>query len=569
MAAPPPGGRLIALARRSLPRALPLVLTMMLAAGSSFALGTPTLVLDIKPGGNDGNPQTLLSVGSNLFCSARTVPNGTEPWVSDGTGAGTVLLKDVCAGACPGIFDNPSQFPTAIRVGPIVYFVANNGTGARLWRTDGTALGTTLVYTGASTVGDLEDVGGTIYFAGVPTGFGTTFLFKSDGTGGGTSQVSNFVNVQGNLTNVDGTLFFVGANGTVGQELWKSNGTLGGTSHVKDLSPGSSYSYFQFLTAVGGTLFCMGTTDLGSGLFRSDGTDPGTFHLKTLTWEPDQFAKGQIVNANGTAFMIASDGVSGMELWKSDGTILGTVLVKDILPGAGDGLAGGSSLVAIGNTVYFAASDGSVGVELWKSDGTAAGTVMVKDIYPGFGNFSSSNPAGLANVDGKLFFRAESSPSSGTQPWVSDGTAGSTLPLGVMAPAGGNCLAENFTKVGNNIFLTGTDGVTGIELWVIDGSVSGVEDGGKGSSHPLTLLQNSPNPMSSRTQISYALPADQQVRLELYDVNGRLVQTLVNQWQPAGPHHVDLSASGLPDGAYFYRLQTESGIEQRKMVLAR
>lgn len=89
-------------------------------------------------------------------------------------------------------------------------------------------------------------------------------------------------------------------------------------------------------------------------------------------------------------------------LWKSDGTPGGTVLVKDILPGPGDGLSN-SRLVAIGNTVYFAAIDGVNGRELWKSDGTDAGTVMVKDLYTGFGNFSSGSPQGLTNVNGTLF----------------------------------------------------------------------------------------------------------------------------------------------------------------------
>jgi ELWxxDGT repeat protein len=82
-----------------------------------------------------------------------------------------------------------------------------------------------------------------------------------------------------------------------------------------------------------------------------------------------------------TLFFTASDGVNGNELWKSDGTAAGTVLVKDIFPG----LSGPSpsSLTAVGNTLFFTANDGVNGNELWKSDGTAAGTVLVKDINPG------------------------------------------------------------------------------------------------------------------------------------------------------------------------------------------
>ena len=77
-----------------------------------------------------------------------------------------------------------------------------------------------------------------------------------------------------------------------------------------------------------------------------------------------------------------------MELWKSDGTTAGTVLVKDINPGltAGYPNVPASSepygLTALDGQLLFTANDGIHGDELWKSDGTAAGTVLVKDIAP-------------------------------------------------------------------------------------------------------------------------------------------------------------------------------------------
>src|SRR5262245_62031164 len=103
---------------------------------------------------------------------------------------------------------------------------------------------------------------------------------------------------------------------------------------------------------------------------------------------------GPMVNVNGTLFFAADDGVNGQELWKSDGTAAGTIMVKDIRPGANGSFP--ENLTAVGNTLFFAADDGVNGTELWKSDGTAAGTILVKDINPGsdtFGMPHSSFPS--------------------------------------------------------------------------------------------------------------------------------------------------------------------------------
>ena len=81
-------------------------------------------------------------------------------------------------------------------------------------------------------------------------------------------------------------------------------------------------------------------------------------------------------------------------------------LVKDIYPGASGPYPYNSSpnfLTDVNGTLFFIANDGTTGNELWKSDGTAAGTVLVKDINPGA---SGSFPDKLTNVNGTLFFSA-------------------------------------------------------------------------------------------------------------------------------------------------------------------
>ncbi len=84
-----------------------------------------------------------------------------------------------------------------------------------------------------------------------------------------------------------------------------------------------------------------------------------------------------------------------------------------------------------------------------------------------------------------------------------------------------------------------------------------------------TLHQNYPNPFNPSTTITYTLNRAERVTLRVYDAQGRLVQTLVDGTQPAGPHALSFDAGHLPSGAYFYRLQTAEGMRTRQMVLVR
>jgi len=85
----------------------------------------------------------------------------------------------------------------------------------------------------------------------------------------------------------------------------------------------------------------------------------------------------------------------------------------------------------------------------------------------------------------------------------------------------------------------------------------------------VVLHQNYPNPFNPVTVISYNLPENQNVTLEVYDVTSRRVAFLVNERQSAGTHQVHFDASNLASGVYLYRLSTGEHIQTRKMVLVK
>ena len=83
------------------------------------------------------------------------------------------------------------------------------------------------------------------------------------------------------------------------------------------------------------------------------------------------------------------------------------------------------------------------------------------------------------------------------------------------------------------------------------------------------LNQNYPNPFNPSTVIDFELPANSKVRLEVYNMLGQRVATLVNEQKPAGWHHVSFDASGLSSGVYIYRITAGEFVQTRQMVLVK
>jgi len=425
------------------------------------------MLIDSKPGEEDGfrsyEDVTFYTVGGKLLFAGFDEAHGRELWGSDGTEAGTTLVKDIKTQS-----EDIQLYSNPVPLGNHTYFSTEEG----LWQTDGTAENTVLIKELVFAFG-LNVFQDKLFFTAESEENNRRIIWTSDGTEEGTAPLfevtpesGKFFQFQQSLPQINGELFFSGRD-SLGSELWKTDGTEAGTVRVKDINEGTDDSFFSFnddYIIVNDILYFVASDNLlGNELWKTDGTEAGTVPVSDINPFSSSSPRG-FTEVDGTIFFSADDGTGGRELWKSDGTTEGTVLVKDIFPGDedDDGLNTSASFINFQGTLYFAANDGENGRELWKSDGTEAGTVMVKDIFPPDGNFTkSSNPNNFFVHDNALYFAAGDE--SGRKIWKSDGTADGTQPYTSLEAS----FNTRFFEANGNLFFNASNDETGEEIWKI------------------------------------------------------------------------------------------------------
>ena len=440
--------------------------------------------------------------------------HGREMWFSDGTAAGTRMVRDFVPGAT-GMWDANYAFITAF--GNRAYFMASDvDHGQEVWSTDGTDAGTSLVadlspgpessFPFAFTV-----TGGKLYIVGGGTMLVGPSLWVIDGTASGARAVSTAFGVSYNfgtptvLWPVGGKVYFSGTTPLTGKEPWISDGTAAGSHLIANLAADHAPSSDPItLTAAGNLLFFNatdGTSTTGS-LWRTDGTAAGTLKLS----ENGQYAETLQPAAGPLVFFPAQP--NGQTLMMSDGTVAGTKPADDFMrrfgpknsgryfrsathfsrpslirrvftdslwktTAAPDGTAmplGARNPFGMidwaGRYVFYAEGPhGIYNYGLWVTDGTPAGTYA---IVPDLGA-TNDKPGRLVNANGTLFF-LNAVRDHTLMLCRSDGTTdGTVIPKELPTVS---TFRTQIKAVGSNVFFFVNDG----SLWFSDGTATGTTE---------------------------------------------------------------------------------------------
>lgn len=405
------------------------------------ATGTK-LVKDLYPGPSGSAPTNLTKLGNGkvIFSAADGTSNGNL-WISDGTATGTVKFANIFG---PSNGNSLSQF-TPFGANKLIFtaYDFNGSNGAVMWITNGSTAGSFMLkaFGSGDIPGYLTDLGnGKMIFGAFQQASGYE-IWVTSGTAGSTKLLAD-INPGGGygfrpsggaepLALGNGRAIFRASDGTHGDELWTTDGTAAGTKMLADIAVGTNGSNPANFYALGNgkALFAASNGTSYSLLYITDGTTAGTKLLKDLGVGVNGAPSNFYQLPNGKVLFNGITQTNGAELWITDGTAAGTKLLKDTAPGSpGEGVSGFAALS--GNKVVFSA-DG----ELWVSDGTAGGTRLVLDITPGLQD--KSRPIQFTSLgDGRATFVFSYDPAKGQELWVTDGTAAGTKVLQDIAPGG-------------------------------------------------------------------------------------------------------------------------------------
>lgn len=524
--------------------------------------------LEISPGGWGSARSVLGVVGDWLYFVGLGASVGAELYKTDGTVAGTALVKDINPGTAP------SDPTLGAATQTLLYFVATSAaTGTELFRTDGTAAGTVVYDHTAGPAGtsiselsaipsgallairDLQ-VEDEPYFA---PSMGTTVRMLKDiftGTALLGSYPSGFATLPAVAGGRPRTVFWA-STPTTGEELWGTDGTAAGTHLLWDFTPGPTGTGPSPFVPYNGKLYFTQRSGSFFQLLATDGTIAGTdlvyessaplAYLTVFNGRLHFFtATGDLMATNGTpdsATVIAGnfrdiqpgpavsgtllyfaassvENTNGVKLYRTDGTSAGTRVVEDVVAASVHTHPrwltpwGASGLI-------FTASTTSEGVELFHIDASGRAALLM-DIHAGA---ASSSPAELTVANGRVFFVATNN-AQGRELWATNGTPAGTAIVADIQPGAESSDPAHLVGIGTGVVFSAFNSTSGREPWFSNGSTTSLlADIGRAGTD--LRLSSNPRNFVSRGSVAYFTAQSAEQGEELWRTDGGAPPTLV------------------------------------------
>jgi hypothetical protein len=489
---------------------------------------------------------------------------------------------------------------------------------AQRYSSDGTALGSNFQvdddigsenqWSPSISVNDSGDF--IITWADERNGFDNYDIYAQCYSSDGTSQDSNFkVNDDQGIASqyhpsisVDSIGNFIiswwdGRNGPfdIYAQRFASGGTVLGSNFRVNDYPGSGYQGIPSISTDGSGNFIItwidernGNQDIYAQRYSSDGTALGSnFQVNDDQGSASQFLPSISVNGSGNFIITWGDGRNGFDnfdiytqRYSSDGTALGSNFKVNDDPGNTSQRAPAILTDDSGNFIITwhderNSDEGDIYAQRYSSDGTALGS-----------NFQVNDDQGTA---GQRYPSISKNDSGNFIITWHDYRNGNWDIYAQRYLNDGNALKSNFkiTNIGegaqiwpdvklwnNLIYNTWQDnrtGGTGFDIWANVLDWDNPDWIGDDELHQIplefVLHQNYPNPFNSSTKIKYELPRAEKVKIEVFNLLGQKIETLINKPLSAGIHEVEFNRQNLSSGIYLYKIDTREFKDVRKMIL--
>ena len=367
-------------------------------AAISVDVGTVDRISDFGESGGRCFGRTQIDgevLGNKLLFRGDDGLTGCELWITDGTHGGTMLVKDIATGVGSGGFPNgsyPGDF-VVLANGRAVFAAEDATHGRELWTTDGTSAGTTLLKDIATGI----DAYGRQYssypenFVVLPNGRAVfqanDVLWITDGTSAGTMLVKDIDSPREFAVLPNGQAVFQAVDATHGAELWTTDGTSAGTMLLKDIATGvdnngiPKSSIVYGLTVIDADAYFWAKDGVnGTEPWVTDGTSANTTLVADINdsgdSSPGVSSSSQFIRFGDQVYFQATNGINGIELWSTSPVSGGARIVADIRSGSGGSLGNVNAIsncrceraknfVSLNGRLVFWAYDGSSGDQLW------------------------------------------------------------------------------------------------------------------------------------------------------------------------------------------------------------